>query len=288
MLKLPRIASGLTSRLCYLCENKFSTSSSLTSQQPKENEKQLATTAANEVSEDDQNKDPQHWRTPWHEKEGQYFSLLRGMYTTDSNRGWLQFMQSEVDFSPSAIKAWYKKRKQEKEIILQSYIPERNEILGNELAAAHFVVYRGGAVKFHGEDKWIKADTLGNYAIPNKYDGTKILEAIDCENMTMYYEGFVNFRKLAKLQWLSLRGCEHIDDWCLDRVSNIFRDSLVYLDLRNCENYTHRGLGALYKMPHLRILYVDDLVRDSNFELTCLMLQEVNPKLDIRDDCVEE
>lgn len=140
MLKLPRIASGLTPRLCYLCESKFSTSSS-NLQQSNENEKQLTTKTTSEVQKDVQSNDLQ-WRTPWHEKEGQYFSLLRGMYTTDSNRGWLQFMQSEIDFSPSAIKAWYKRRKEEKDIVLQSFIPERNEVLGNELAAAHFIVYR--------------------------------------------------------------------------------------------------------------------------------------------------
>lgn len=228
--------------------------------------------------------DERQYKTPWHQEEGRYFSLLRGMYSPDSNRNMLQFLQTPIDFSPTAIKAWWKKKQKMREIILQSYLPERNRILGNDLAAAHFVVYRGGAVKFYGENRWIKKDEFGNYSLPPHFDGSKVLEAIDCQNMTLYYEGLVNFRDLRQVKWLSVNGCENVDDWCLDRISNIFRHDLVYLDLRNCSNYTHRGLGALYKMKDLKILYVDDILLNSSFELTCLMLQQVNPHLEIRDD----
>lgn len=228
-------------------------------------------------------KEDLQWRTPWHQKEGNYFSYLRAFYSEDSNRSLLQMLHSPIDVSPSGIKRWWNKKKKEKDIIMQAYIPERNFILGNELAAAHFTVYRGGAVKFFGDNKWIKQNAFGDYSLPRHYDGTKILEAIDCEKMILYYEGLVNYRNLKQLKWLSVNGCETIDDWCLDRISYIFRDTLVYLDLRNCPNYTHRGLGALYKMNNLKILYVDDITVNNSFELTCLMLQQVHPDLDIRE-----
>lgn len=229
-------------------------------------------------------KEDMQWRTPWHQKDGQYYNHLRAFYSAESNRGLLQMLQAPIDFSPSAIKAWWQRKKKEKDIIMQGYIPERNQTLGNELAAAHFTVYRGGAVKFVGENRWIKQNVLGEYTLPGHYDGSKVLEAIDCENMTLYYEGLVNYRNLKQVEWLSLKGCENIDDWCLDRISWTFRDTLVYLDLRECQNYTHRGLGALYKMNCLKILYVDDITLNDSFELTCLMLQELNPDLDIRTD----
>lgn len=224
------------------------------------------------------------YRTPWHEKEGQYFSFLRSFYSSESNAPLLKMLQTPIDLSPSSIKAWWARKKQERTIALQTYLPERSQQLGSDLAAAHFIVYRGGAVKFYGENRWIKADDFGNYSLPVHYDGSKVLEAIDCSKMEIYYEGLSNLKDLKRLQWLSFQDCETVDDWCLDRISYLFRDTVVYLDLRDCPNYTWRGLGALYKMNKLKILYVDDIQLSRSFELTCLMLQDVNPSLDIRTD----
>lgn len=224
------------------------------------------------------------YRTEWHEKEGEYFNLLRSFYSSESNAPLLKLLHTPINLTPSAIKAWWAKKKQEKTIIMQTYLPERSQRLGSELAAAHFIVFRGGAVKFFGEDRWIKADDFGNYSLPEFYDGNKFLEAIDCSKMEIYYEGLSNLRDLSRLQWLSFQDCETIDDWCLDRISYLFRDTIVYLDLRECPNYTYRGLGALYKMNKLKILYVDDIQLSRSFEMTCLMLQDINPSLDIRMD----
>lgn len=154
--------------------------------------------------------------------------------------------------------------------------------LGNELAAAHFIVHRGGAVKFHGEKKWIQQDADGDYKLPRFYESGKVLEAIDFSGTNIYYEGLVNFRGLQNVQWLSFNNCKNIDDWCVDRISAMFKDTVVYLDLRNCTEITHRGLCALYKMLELKILLIDNLYVTESFELTGLLLQEVNPKLDIR------
>lgn len=224
------------------------------------------------------------YRTQWHRNEGEYFSLLRGFYSAESNAPLLKMLTTPIDLSPSAIKAWWIRMKKEKTLVMQYYLPERSQMLGNELAAAHFIVYRGGAVKFFDDDKWIKADSFGNYSLPAHYDGSKVLEAIDCSKMELYYEGLSNIKNLKRLQWLSFQDCETIDDWCLDRISHLFRDTLVYLDLRDCPNYTFRGLGALYKMNQLKILLVDDIQANRSFEMTCLMLQDINPNLDIRTE----
>lgn len=228
--------------------------------------------------------DTSKYRTLWHQNEGEYFSILRAFYSSESNAPLLKALQTPINLRPSAVKAWWKRKMQERTIAMQEYLPARSETLGSELAAAHFIVYRGGAVKFYGENRWIKADDFGNYSLPAHFDGTKVLEAIDCSKMEIYYEGLSNLRNLKRLQWLSFQDCETIDDWCLDRISYLFRDSVVYLDLRECPNYTFRGLGALYKMNNLKILYVDDIQVNRSFEMTCLMLQDINPSLDIRTD----
>lgn len=224
------------------------------------------------------------YRTSWHQNEGEYFNVLKSFYSAESNASLLKLLQTPVNLSPSAIKAWWKNKKHEKTLLMQTYLPQRSQMLGCELAAAHFIVYRGGAVKFFGEDRWIRKDSFGKYSLPVHYDDSKVVEALDCSDMELYYEGFSNLRDLKRLQWLSFQNCETIDDWCLDRISHLYRDSLVYLDLRDCPNYTFRGLGALYKMNQLKILLVDDIQLNRSFEMTCLMLQDLNPSLDIRVD----
>lgn len=229
-------------------------------------------------------KEDMKWRTSWHQKEGEYYSFLKVFYKEDNNRSVLQRLQAPIDLSPTSIKKWWARKNEERDTILQTYIPQRNQVLGNELAAAHFIVHRGGSVKFFNEDKWIKADENNEYSLPRFYEEGKVLEAIDCTDMNLIYEGLQNLRDLKRVEWLSLNGCEKIDDWCMDRISSIFNHSLVYLDLRHCPNITYRGIGALYKMRNLKILYLDDFLRSTSYEMTCLLLQDANPELDIRSD----
>lgn len=245
---------------------------------PSELAKQSDVTSNTEVKKHDEYK----WRTPWHESEGKYYNTLRTFYSEDNNVNVMKFLQSDIDLRPSAIKKWWANRREKKMIYLQQYIPERNQKLGNELAAAHFIVHREGAVKFFGEDKWIKADEDKNYLLPGNYQEDKVLQAIDCTDVELYYEGLVNFRGLRQLEWFSINGCTQLDDWALDRISGLFMDNLLYLDIRNCPLITHRGLASLYKIQSLKILYVDELTVSNEFEMTCLMLQDINPSLDIK------
>ncbi|XP_060520663.1 distal membrane-arm assembly complex protein 2 [Cylas formicarius] len=231
-------------------------------------------------------KDDLQWRTPWHEKEGAQLTMLRAIYSEHNNREIMQTLQQPINLSPSAIKKWWMEKKDYSGRFMQQYIPERHRILGTELAAAHFLLYRGGAVKFHGQKEWLKGDDNEYFNLPRHYTDNMYLEGIDCEDVNLYYEGLVNFRGLKKLQWLSLNGCKDMDDFCMDIISNIFSHSLLYLDLRNCLNISERGIGALYKMRSLKILYLDDLLKDTRYELTCLLLQEANPALDIRSDVI--
>ncbi|KAL3275569.1 hypothetical protein HHI36_020325 [Cryptolaemus montrouzieri] len=222
------------------------------------------------------------WRKSWTEETTHYFKTLRIFYTERNNVEVARWLQAPISFSPSSILNWLKNKEKQKDIIMQSYIPERNRILGNELAAAHFVVYRGGAVKFHSQDNWIKADENGEYSLPENYVRNDYLEAIDCSNMTLYYEGLQNLRNLQRVNWLSINGCENIDDWGLDHIVGSFYKTLFYLDLRNCPSITEKGLTALWKMENLKILYLDDILRTNEYEMTILMLQDHLPHLEIK------
>lgn len=277
----PRSFSFVNPPKACMCTLKETESQTIAKEMPKDLTKETDISSKVELTKMVTNKDLQ-WRTPWHEKEGQHYSFLRTFYSEDSNTRIIKIFQTPINLSPSAIKKWWANKQEFKNIWMQQYIPERNQMLGNELAAAHFIVHRGGAVKFFADDKWIKADQFNQYSLPKHYEEDKILQGIDCSGMDLYYEGLVNLRDLHQVEWLSFNGCKHMDDWCMDRISNIFSKALLYLDIRNCPNITDRGLGALYKIKTLKILYVDEMVSANAFELTCLMLQDVNPDLDIR------
>ena len=73
------------------------------------------------------------------------------------------------------------------------YLPERHEKLGPDLATAHFVVARNGAVKFEGFDRWIRKNADGKYYLPGMTDMNIRLEAIDASKTTMMYQSFDNF-----------------------------------------------------------------------------------------------
>ncbi|CAG9768525.1 unnamed protein product [Ceutorhynchus assimilis] len=258
--------------------NRFSTKNESTS--PKDTNTK---TAVKPYKSKELKKEDLEWRS---RPNVRYYDFLRTFYKEDNNVTTLTWLQQPIDFSPSSIKKWWHRKKEFEDTFLQQYIEERHNILGPELACAHFIVFRGGAVKFHNDNKWIKA-VNGEYVLPTKYQKNMYLQAIDCSNMSLRYEGLDNLRDLNNVEWLSFKNCKHIDDFCMDVVSNIFSHSLRYLDLRDCMGVTERGLGAVYKMPELNILYLDDLLKDTRYELTCLLLEELNTKLIIKSDVVE-
>ncbi|XP_071447353.1 distal membrane-arm assembly complex protein 2 [Hetaerina americana] len=228
------------------------------------------------------NQSKSNWRTQWKDKETEWqsgFSLFQD--SRGPSTAWLTLIQSDIDLRPSTIKKWWKKTLERKEIFEERFIPERHQILGGDLAAAHFIVHRGGAVRFFGNNQWVRQDENEEYDLPQFYDAAYCIEAIDASKMTIHYEGLGNILDLYKIKWLSVEGCPNFDDWCLDRISGAYRDSLEYLDIRNCPKVTARGLSTLYRFSKLEKLIISNDARDENVELVCLLLEDIFPKLQI-------
>lgn len=65
--------------------------------------------------------------------------------------------------------------------------------LGPDLAAAHFIVHRNGAVKFVGDNAWHKRKKKGRFFTMYELPAQKIpglfLEAIDASNTELMFEG---------------------------------------------------------------------------------------------------
>ena len=104
---------------------------------------------------------------------------------------------NSVQFTPYGLKKAWNEIQELKLLRSQEYIKERAEFLGPELATAHFVCYRGGKVRFHGEEQWIAKDPDSDLMenLPNIYVDFYKMEAVDCSKMTIIYEGLENMSK---------------------------------------------------------------------------------------------
>lgn len=182
------------------------------------------------------------------------------------------------------ITQWKEEKLHEQRLREQNFDAERHEILGNDLSAAHFVLHQCGKVRFKGHTNWIMPTKSKKNAIPKSFDPNYVIEALDLSETTIEYEGLLNISSLIYLKWLSFQGSPTISDWSLDRISTEY-PNLEYLDVSKCNAVTERGLEALYRMPNLKTLVVTNHYNSPAFELTCYMLEDVNPNLkcDIRD-----
>lgn len=221
------------------------------------------------------------WRQPIADRPNEWYSKFKLFAPEkDTNSTLITMFQQPFNLTPSGIKGWYKRKQETVERHMQSFIPERNEILGNDLAAAHFIVHRGGSIKFLHQKDWVKMDENDEYKLPNKFDEKYKVEAIKCDNMLLYYEGLENIRRLKSLKFLSFNNVEQFDDWYLDRVSGLELDALEVLDLSGTQ-ITENGLQALYRVRSLKLLIFDGTTRSKAMELVCAMLEELFPLLKI-------
>lgn len=219
------------------------------------------------------------WRKDYVER-GEWYSNFKLFANESENMDLMSALQQPRDVSIKGLKGWISDRKEELNKAMQGYIPERHEILGSDLAAAHFVVHRGGRVRFLGHKEWVKQDANEEYDLPKFYDEKYKIEAIDFEGMDLFYEGLQNVRRLSLMKYLSFKDVPRFDDWCLDRVSGSEFEALESLNLSGTK-ITYRGLGALYRVPSLRTLILDN-PNSKEFELSLFMLQDVIPNLEFR------
>ncbi|KAH9375377.1 hypothetical protein HPB48_006531 [Haemaphysalis longicornis] len=168
----------------------------------------------------------------------------------------------------------------------QRFFPERHGILGPDLAAASFLVFRGARVKFRGKDGWHTKTEDDDTGLPYKYEPGWVLEAIDATDTELYYEGLDNLSEWAvhytRPAWKGLKGASAVlgtPTWTtgfLDRLSQ-FRETLEHLDLSGCPQITERGLSALYRLRKLKTLTLGHLTHVPHLKLVALMLEEALP-----------
>jgi len=183
------------------------------------------------------------------------------------------------NWSMKTIYNWFKSKRVEFIKYNQRYMTDRVKALGSDIAAAHFVVYRGGAIRFRGQDQFIqwtnkKEEYYAN--LPGTYDPNYFVEAIDVSNIRLYYQGIENFKNLYKLKWLNLRNNDVLDNWCLDFIGHKI-PNLEYLNISNCSQITSGGIAGLQNLTQLKVL----VTNSTNVEvrMACFALEDIIPGL---------
>ncbi|XP_063428034.1 uncharacterized protein LOC134711400 isoform X1 [Mytilus trossulus] len=157
----------------------------------------------------------------------------------------------------------------------------RLETLGPELAAAHFIVGRGGAVKLLDRNRWIKRDHTGAYTLPRWMMDNMFVEGIDASYSDLLYEGLENLEGLQKVKFLNLSNCPYIDDFCLSKLQ-MLSDTLEVLDVSGCERVTEHGIACIHHLPNLKVLNIADTPNVKQKEILTLYLEELLPQCIIR------
>ncbi|XP_042241409.1 distal membrane-arm assembly complex protein 2-like isoform X2 [Homarus americanus] len=201
--------------------------------------------------------------------------------STGLNLNLIHALQKGIDLRPSAIKEWYKNLRQKINVADQSFKEDRVAVLGFDLAAAHFLVHRGGKVRFKNATIWNQKDENEEYELSRHYIPNIFVEEIDASGVDLIYEGLESMRNLQHLKWLSVANCSNIDDWCIDRICCQYSNSLEHLDISNCPKVTERGITALARLRRLQNLQLNGLDGIKNIKLLCLLLEDVLPNLQI-------
>lgn len=220
------------------------------------------------------------WRKPFSDREG-YWKSKFSLFANRKFQGGSTRL-NPANFKHFSLKQWWFYHKKDKLIFNQKFIEERLNILGCDLAAAHFVVYRGGAVKFYNQTEWIRDDAKKNKEyddkLPNTYKPEYVLEAVDFSGTQILYEGLKNIDNLKKLKWLSFEGCGFFDNWCLDRVTGEHWENLEYLNISHT-NITWHALNSLYRLTNLKTLKIENWSDDPEFYMMCSEVRNNLPDL---------
>lgn len=183
------------------------------------------------------------------------------------------------DFFTFRFREWWKRKKDDLQEYIENDQYQKYVKFGPDLAAALFIVQMGGKVRFKNHNEWIdktKKDEISNFL--NKCYANYILEELDLNGYPIRYQHLHFIFNLHYLKSLNLRGCTSINDWYLDKLSAEY-PMLEKLDISECKNVTERGIEALYRMPNLKTLIVTNFYGSAAFDLTCFMLEDVNPYL---------
>ncbi|KAF2353052.1 Leucine-rich repeat [Trinorchestia longiramus] len=192
----------------------------------------------------------------------------------------VEFMRKVLKVDVEALKEFSAEKLLESDTEDQMYRVERERMVGPELAAAHFIVFRGGRVRFHGHSEWVKKDENDEYNLPREKVDNLFVEDIDASSTDLLYEGLENFKGCQYLKSLNISRCKYADNFFLDRICLQHAHTLTSLNISHCNNISVGGITALCRLKKLQHLNVEGLFIPY-LPLACLSLEDEIPGLQI-------
>ncbi|RNA09418.1 ATP synthase subunit s [Brachionus plicatilis] len=188
----------------------------------------------------------------------------------------LLWLYKERNFSIlDGLRNFRKKRYQNSIDAVNKFFESDLNKLGPDLHAATYTLKMGGKCRLHGSSKWL---FLGNEKIENILPSQRIedfyVEGIDLSKTVIKYDGISNIETCSSLKTLVFKDCPFADDWLLSRISHAFSDTLEYLDISNCQNFTDNGLLTLGYLRNLKLLKMEKLNNAKNKEYISILLEE--------------
>jgi len=184
-------------------------------------------------------------------------------------------------FHPEEFEEDSRKRRYGSLVAGQEFVQQRLLMLGPDLAAAHFLCHRNCRVRFRGHKEWTEVKGRGELDIPATFVDGWFIEAIDCSASRLVFEGLQNIRNLHYLKYLDISYCDLIDEWCMDRITGEYADTLEYLNLSGCRRLNWNGLEILWRFKNLKTLVLKDMDHVEDLNLLCLLLLDIFPNLKI-------
>ncbi|KAL0275510.1 UNVERIFIED_CONTAM: hypothetical protein PYX00_003339 [Menopon gallinae] len=116
----------------------------------------------------------------------------------DDREKWIFTLQKfgQIVLYKNAFNEWWRERTLQKIRISQQFIQKRVDMLGYDLAAATFILARGGSIRFEGDD-WIGRKGRTDFRLPLRYEDGYYVEAIDADGMDLHYDGIDCIRGLS-------------------------------------------------------------------------------------------
>lgn len=215
---------------------------------------------------------------PAHEWRGIFNLITRTEGMSNEN---IQLMRTIIDVDTEALYFYKDQMMWLREVEDQTLRLTRLRALGADLAAAHFIVFRDGRVRFHGQAEWYCRDPDNDtYDLPRFKTPGLLLKDVDASDMKLVYEGLQNLDGCQTLESINLSRSPHVDNWFVDRICYQHCHSLLSLDLSYCPHITVGAITALARLPKLKRLNVTGL-NIEHLPLACLTLEEELPGLEI-------
>ena len=194
---------------------------------------------------------------------------------------WFTKITKKIDLSPEGIDEWLSHRLHQTDIQKQKFNPSRHAILGPDLATAHFIIHRGGRIKFVGHSEWWADERT----LPGTYEEGFVVEKIDASATGLIGEGITNMSNLYNLTDLNLSNNRGLDVFAFDQLYRQFRFSacLRNLNLTGCSRFCENSLAAIHRLPSLEeVIITGTQAAEYKFlELIVIMLHDINPRLKV-------